>query len=150
MFKFFIFYISLNFCILSPAITIADPIESFCFSEAATKYNINKELLIAISRTESSINNTAINQNKTSIDVCHMQINSFWKRELRENWQYLTESPCYCTMVGAWILKQCIMKHGYTWDSVGCYHVGYLTTMKRERADRYISKVKKNLRFSNE
>jgi hypothetical protein len=34
----------------------------------------------------------------------------------------LMEDPCYNVMTGARILKQCIDRHGYNWQAVGCYN----------------------------
>ena len=65
-----------------------------------------------------------------------MQINSSWARVLgKELWSSLGD-PCTNVKVGAWILSDCIRKHGYTWEAVGAYN----TSQKHKRA-RYARKV---------
>jgi len=60
-----------------------------------------------------------------------MQINSRWAKVLgKERWQKLGE-PCTNVRTGAWILSQCVRRHGYNWKAVGCYHSN--TPGKRER-----------------
>lgn len=97
--------------------------DPFCFEEAGTKYNINPNLLWAISKVESNHNNEAINWNKNgSYDYCHMQINSGWYKTIgHEKWMSIAD-PCACTMVGAEILKKCIARYDYTWEAIGCYN----------------------------
>jgi len=117
----------------------------FCFNEAGETYNISPALLKAISQVESNMQPHAINHNANgSVDYCHMQINSYWKRHLKNKWQYLSD-PCYCTMVGAWILKQCIIGYGYNLDALACYHSGRslsrLNHVKRARTVKYLEKV---------
>jgi len=127
-----------------------DPIESMCFDDAGDMYNIAPKLLMAIAKTESEfrLNATSpINSNGTQ-DHCHMQINTLWKKVLKEDWQYLSD-PCYCTKVGAWILSQCIDRYGYSWDAVACYNTGQSTKAKnrnrRKKAKQYVAKVKSAL-----
>ena len=38
--------------------------------------------------------------------------------------------------VGAWILAQCIARHGYTWKAVGCYN-----TAPKNKRNAYARKV---------
>lgn len=53
-----------------------------------------------------------------------MQINSWWFDTLgTERWQALAD-PCFNVRVGAWILRDCIDRHGYTWDGLACYRSG--------------------------
>lgn len=97
--------------------------DDYCFLKAEDTYHISASILWSLSRLESGHNVRAVNKNANgTLDYCHMQINSGWRRYIgKENWARL-EDPCYCTMVGAWILAQCIQKHGYTWEAIGCYH----------------------------
>ncbi len=117
------------------------------FEEAGSHYNISPILLAAISLTESNFKVDAINLNRNrSLDFCHMQINSAWQMRLQGNWQYL-DDPRYCTMVGAWILRQCMDRYGYTWDAIACYHTGYSpsdapTHTKKVNGLKYIHKVR--------
>ena len=96
---------------------------AFCFDEAGREYGINPDLLESIARLESNFNPEAINRNRSgSWDVGLMQINSTWIGAMGLDGQELTRNPCYNVMIGAKILKQCISKHGYTWEAVGCYN----------------------------
>ncbi len=117
----------------------------YCFDKAGRDYNISPALLSAISYVESSHNANAINHNTNgSVDYGHMQINSCWKKSLSSRWKYLSD-PCYCTLVGAWILRQCINRYGYRWNAVACYHMGRVPSehesRKRQEAVNYIQKV---------
>lgn len=115
-----------------------------CFAGAATRYSINKSLLVAIAKTESNLNPLAVGAaNKDgSYDVGLMQINSSWIPTLRKygisNNDLL--SGCTSIYVGAWIMANNISRHGATWRAVGAYNAS--TNSKREL---YVSKVKKNL-----
>jgi len=120
--------------------------ENLCFEEAGQMYNISPDLLTAIAVVESNVTVnkvSASNKNKT-IDFCHMQINSVWKGKLGARWQYL-QVPCYCTKIGAWVLRQCIDRYGYNWDAVACYNTGKSTKSKSEKrnklGEKYIRKV---------
>ena len=97
--------------------------QNYCFDEAGKEYRISPVLLWAISKQESAFNPRAINRNKNgTYDYCHMQINSSWASIVGESvWASLSD-PCQCTMVGAYILSQCIRRYGNTWQAVGCYH----------------------------
>ncbi len=97
----------------------------YCFTEAGQEYGISPRLLWAIAKTESSFCATALNRNTNgTYDYGVMQINSRWYGTLgRTSWERLGE-PCYNVRTGAWILAQCIGKHGYSWEAVGCYNAG--------------------------
>jgi len=96
---------------------------AFCFEDAGKTYGISPMLLESIAKTESSLNPKAINKNQNgSIDIGLMQINSFWLKTLKLDAEKLISNPCYNTMTGAKILKQCIERYGYTWAAVGCYN----------------------------
>jgi soluble lytic murein transglycosylase-like protein len=129
----------------------APGVHGYCFQEAGARYGISPLLLKAISDAESNGDIHAVNYNAASgtVDIGHMQINSFWKKHLGAHYETLFEA-CYCTMVGAWILKQCIDRYGYDWDAVACYHTGRGVADAKSRAKRkhgsaYIRKVKKRL-----
>ncbi len=117
-----------------------------CFQEAAQEFGLSPEILKAISKVESGHNPRAVNYNKNgSVDYGHMQINSIWRKKLKDKYKYLG-SPCYNTRVGAWILDQCIQKYGYNYKAVACYHTGPITTQKKVRNGIvYVKKVKKEL-----
>ena len=114
-----------------PAAARAD---SFCFDDAAAMYQVSPDLLRAISRNESDNDHTALNWNSNgSYDYGHMQINSGWYKTLGpELWNSLAD-PCQSTKIGAWVLAQCIQRHGYTWGAIGCYHAGSKSTRESER-----------------
>jgi soluble lytic murein transglycosylase-like protein len=97
--------------------------DKYCFGEAGKMYGIDPEILRSISFDESGHNNSAVNYNSDgSYDFCHMQINSSWAGKIGiDNWLSLGD-PCQCSMWAAYILANCIQKHGNSWKAVGCYH----------------------------
>ncbi len=117
---------------------------AFCFEEAGETYGISPLLLWGIAKTESSFNSQAINRNKNgSYDYGVMQINSSWYRTLGvETWNSLSD-PCTNVRVGAWVLAQCIQRHGYNWEAVGCYNSG-----NPERRKVYAKKVFHQLKLA--
>ena len=96
---------------------------SFCFEEAGEEYGISPQLLWAIAKNESNFNPHAVNRNNNgSFDFGLMQINSSWYDKLgHDRWMMLGDA-CYNVKTGAWILSQCMIRHGNTWDAVGCYN----------------------------
>lgn len=115
--------------------------DPYCFTQAEQRYAVSGQLLRAISKVESNHQPYAVNWNKNkSYDYCHMQINSSWVPTIGiDAWNQLSD-PCYCTMVGAWILSQCIKSLGYTWEAVGCYNA-----KTKSKAIIYSKKVEKAL-----
>ena len=98
-------------------------LHSFCFEEAGQRYNISPKLLRSIAQVESGLNPKAVNRNSNgSTDMGLMQINSSWLKTLNVTPDDLMNDPCLNTMTGAWVLRQCIDRHGYTWEAVGCYN----------------------------
>jgi hypothetical protein len=96
---------------------------AFCFEEAGREYGISPQLLKTIAMTESNFKTDALNKNNNgTLDIGLMQINSFWIKILGLNANELISNPCYNTMIGAKILRQCIDRYGYTWEAVGCYN----------------------------
>ncbi|MBU0991721.1 MAG: lytic transglycosylase domain-containing protein [Proteobacteria bacterium] len=138
--------LSLLIMVMAPAICL-----SYCFEEAGKKYGVSPVVLQAISKVESNYKVDAINKNKNeSRDFGHMQINDrTWKKYLGDGWEYLIYDPCYCTQVGAWILRQCMNRYGNTWDAIACYHCGKspeeLPLKTRMRAYEYIRKVQEQI-----
>ena len=119
--------------------------DTYCFEKAGVYYNVSPALLTAISYVESKRDPNAVHHNTNgSVDRGHMQINSCWKRSLSAGWNHLS-TPCYCTMVGAWILRQCVDRYGYDWDAVVCYHMGKASSelehRKKQQAANYVGKV---------
>ncbi|MBI5212513.1 MAG: lytic transglycosylase domain-containing protein [Nitrospirae bacterium] len=122
-------------------ILLADA-HAFCFEDAGKAYGINHALIESIARIESNLNPKAVNKNLNgSIDIGLMQINSFWVKTLGLNADELISNPCYNTMTGARILRQCIDRYGYTWEAVGCYNA----TSKHKRVN-YSWKIFNRLR----
>ncbi|TAL25327.1 MAG: murein transglycosylase [Nitrospirae bacterium] len=102
---------------------IPSPLNAFCFEEAGRAYDVNPKLLETIAMTESNLRPDAVNKNRDGTqDIGLMQINSSWIEKLELNAAYLIEDPCYNTFAGAKILRQCIDRHGYDWEAVGCYN----------------------------
>ncbi len=96
---------------------------AFCYEEAGLEYNINPVLLQVISKTESNLNQTAINTNPNGTqDIGLMQINSSWVKSLNLDADLLLSDPCYNLKTGAEILSKCIEQYGYRWEAIGCYN----------------------------
>lgn len=128
-------------CLLTAATAFSEE-KGFCFEDAGKTYGINPVLLKSIARIESNLNPKAMNKNQNgSVDIGLMQINSFWTKTLGLDKNKLISNPCYNTMTGAKILKQCIDRYGYTWEAVGCYNA--TSTPKRVR---YSWKIFNNLK----
>lgn len=100
------------------------PAAAFCFEEAGARYGVPPGLLWAIASVESNFDPQAVNTNGNgTYDTGVMQINSSWERELGPAlWHRLQEDPCTNVQVGAWVLADCLQRHGYTWEGVGCYN----------------------------
>lgn len=114
-----------------------------CWQEAAVRYRVSSDLLLAIARTESAMNPRAVGRNRNgSRDVGLMQINSAWLPTLARHG--ITESdlfdPCTSIHVGAWILAGNISRLGYTWEAVGAYNA-----VSPTRRHTYIEKVRRHL-----
>ncbi len=140
----------LIFCLLSLCFVCESNADPYAFDFAGLEYDISPDLLRAISKVESNHKTDAVNRNANgSYDVCHMQINSFWKEKLGYRWQLL-DDPAVCTLVGAWILRSCIDRYGYDWNAIACYNTGYSidgapSKQKRAAGIKYVSKVRKAL-----
>lgn len=129
--------------IILPLMFIPSLVLGFCFEEAGRLYGISPLLLKAIAEVESNLNPVAVNWNSDgSYDFGLMQINSYWAGILGiKNWLLLGD-PCNNVKVGAWILRQCIDRYGYSWEAVGCYNARSFT--KRVKyANRVYQKILK-------
>ena len=117
-----------------------------CWDAAASRYHVDRHLLHAIARTESSLNAHAVNVNRNGTrDIGLMQINSAWlptlaTHGLRERDLY---DPCTNLHVGAWILATQIQRLGPTWNAVGAYH-----SPTRARRLTYVTRVQNHYRAS--
>lgn len=129
---------------ISVALATPHTTNAFCFNEAAERYGVAPELLIAISSEESGMrSDTPPNWNTDgSYDIGLMRINSnwyFWSKTVRDLWPNL-EDPCTNVMVGAWILAGCVKKYGYNWKAVGCYH-----SQTPNKRDSYAKRIAKRV-----
>lgn len=114
-----------------------------CFDSASTRFGVDKQMLVAIAKTESSLNPNAVGPKNVngSTDIGMMQVNSWWLPTLAKHG--ITErdlmGACTNIYVGAWILAQNINRHGATWKAVGAYNA--VTPSKQLN---YAQKVQKN------
>jgi len=111
---------------------------AFCFDEAAERYDLPPALLRTIAETESGLDPEAAGWNDDgSVDVGLMQINSWWESRLGpRGWVGVCTDPCYNVMVGAWILRDCLDRHGYSFEGIGCYNA-----RSPEKRERYTRKI---------
>jgi soluble lytic murein transglycosylase-like protein len=136
--------IAIGFCFGTPVAALASTLPfDKCFTSASMHFGVEKRLLVAIAKTESSLNPNAIspkNKNGT-YDMGMMQINSWWLGKLSEYGIAVSDLMGACTNihVGAWILAQNIGTHGATWKAVGAYNAS--TTSKQVT---YVSRVQRN------
>lgn len=110
---------------------------AYCWEDAASRFNIEPELLQAIAVVESGHRAPAMNHanRNGSRDIGLMQINSIHLPRLLK--QGITEDrllnePCLSVEVGASILAEFIKRFGYNWTAVGSYNVGMGSGPERE------------------
>jgi soluble lytic murein transglycosylase-like protein len=131
--------------LIAPIITliITSPFlcHAFCFNEAGKEFGVSPALLWAIAKVESGFDPTAMHENTNgSFDYGVMQINSGWYNTLGyDRWKKLNDA-CFNVRCGAWILGQCVKKHGYSWEAVGCYNA--VSPIKRAQ---YANKIYREL-----
>lgn len=158
-----LFLLLINYCVFSPAFAHA---LSTHFDFASNKYQVPKELLMAIAKTESNFNLWAINvrgksyfpkskaealriakdafQKRKSFDVGLMQINVWWLKKYNISLETALE-PQNNIILGAFILKYEISRHGLNWKAVASYHTP--VSKNPQRGKRYASMVIRNLRL---
>jgi len=99
--------------------------EDNLFEEAGAYHEIDPRLLWSVAKIESDHNPLAVNKNSNgTIDIGIMQINSVHLAELAQ-FGVTKESlfdPKVNIYIGAWILKKCVNKHGYTKNAITCYN----------------------------
>lgn len=96
------------------------------FEEVGKHYDIDPILLYSIAKTESNFDPNAVNcsNNNGSCDFGIMQINSIHLPFLAK--QGITQKdlfePKINVLVGAWVLKKCMNKHGFSYKALNCYN----------------------------
>jgi soluble lytic murein transglycosylase-like protein len=111
--------------------------QAYCWNEAASRYDLEPELLQAIAAVESGYRAGAMNyanRNGTH-DIGLMQINSIHLPRLLKlgiTEERLLNEPCLSVEVGASILAEFIQRFGYNWTAVGSYNVGAGTGPKHD------------------
>lgn len=151
--------------VLTPIqIAKADVVKVEDFYHAGKHYKVAPELLIAIARTETNLHAWAVNvqgksyfpkrkeealqiarkayKEKRSFDIGVMQINVWWLRKYNISLETAIE-PKNNIIIGAFILKNEIIKHGLNWKAIASYHTPVYRNPNR--AKYYASKVIKNL-----
>ncbi|WP_411378832.1 transglycosylase SLT domain-containing protein [Pseudomonas sp. MPB26] len=119
------------------ALMVSHQALAYCWESAASRFNIEPELLQAIAAVESGYRAQAINhanRNGTR-DIGLMQINSIHLPRLLKQGiteERLINEPCLSIEVGASILAEFIQRFGYNWTAVGSYNVGTGSEPERE------------------
>ena len=114
-----------------------------CFTLASKQYNVPAKLLRAIAKTETKLDQYAINVNKNhTYYIGIMQINSTWLKKLGRVGitQVDLINGCKNIQIGAWILASNIKQYGFNNRAIGAYNSP--TAMYQER---YARRVLSNL-----
>ncbi len=115
---------------------------SACWQLAASRYDIPVVVLKGVAHVESRHNPKAVRQNTNgSTDYGLMQVNTRWLPYIKRFGitEKNIQQPCVNIMVGAWILKQEIIRFGFSWQAIGAYHAGaYTAKTKAVKIARYI------------
>lgn len=118
-------------CALSPLMAHA------CWDEAGQRFGVPPALLVAIGRTESSLNPVAVNRSHLAqthtVDIGLMQVNSD-PRTLRRLGVAREElfQPCPNIRAGARILAEKFRRYGPTWEAVGAYNAACVRLSARQ------------------
>ncbi|WP_305045992.1 lytic transglycosylase domain-containing protein [Geoalkalibacter sp.] len=114
--------------------------QAFCFEEAGAEYDVPPGLLWAIAKVESGFDPLALQKNANgSTDFGVMQINSSWIGRWPDVNLETLRDPCGNVRIGARVLADCLQRHGYTWEGIGCYNA--LSTDKRAAYARRVIAV---------
>lgn len=165
----------INFALsLLPLIAAAEdsPISSpaACFQNAADRYTIPVELLVAVAEAESGLAPFAMNRAGSAIlprsreeaeatlrrigaerptfDVGIMQVNRWWFEKYGEPYEKGLDL-CFNVDFGARILAMAISDHGFTWKAVGAYHspTGWRQSAYAQRIFGRLEKILEKRRF---
>ncbi len=133
-------------------------------SMSAKRWGIQEELILAVAKTESSINPLAINirgkayypqdrnealalikkasQEGKSFDTGMMQLNVHTLKSIGVLPEIALD-PYINILIGSWLLANDLRRFGHTWQAIGNYH----TPVRKnpERAKAYAQKVISNL-----
>jgi hypothetical protein len=127
---------------------------------ASLSYDIPEEIIHLIGQTESSKRLWVVNfggesedySDKESMikgiksrsvrnyDVGFMQINSFWIRKYGFDLEDITD-PYYNIMMGAWILRDCINRHGNNMSALVAYHTN---PANKKLGEKYVRQLMRN------
>ena len=111
--------------------------DRYCFKRYGKLYNIDPDLLRAISIVESQGKNVKRGNHNGTADYGHMQINTINVNRFNLDTTRLVNDPCYCTEQAARILNELFLKYGRRWETIGMYH-----SFTKARRRRYYKKVR--------
>lgn len=145
------------------------PSPSACFQQAADRYTIPVELLIAVAEAESGLAPYAMNRagaailprsreeaeavlkrigsERPTFDVGIMQVNRWWFEKYGEPYEKGLDI-CFNVDFGARILAMAIKDHGFTWKAVGAYHspTGWRQSAYAKRIYTRLARILENRR----
>lgn len=143
---------------------------SACFQQAADRYAIPVELLVAVAEAESGLAPYAMNRagaallprnheeatfmlgriaaERPTFDIGIMQINRWWFEKYGEPYEKGLD-VCFNVDFGARILAMAIKDHGFTWKAVGAYHspTGWRQESYARRIYSRLSRILENRRI---
>lgn len=134
-------------CLLLVAWMGSNQALAYCWDEAASRHDLEPELLQAIAAVESGYRAQAMNHTNRNgtRDIGLMQINSIHLPRLLKQGiteERLLSEPCLSVEVGASILAEFVRRFGYNWTAVGSYNVGAGPGPQREALRmRYAEKI---------
>lgn len=96
------------------------------FLTASETFNVHPALLYSIAKVESNFNYMATNKNKNgTTDIGIMQINTVHLPVLRSKFGVSRDDlfdPNVNIHVGAWVLSNCLKRHGLNHKAINCYN----------------------------
>lgn len=143
---------------------------SACFQQAADRYSIPVELLIAVAEAESGLapfamnhaGNAILHRNReeaaatlkrigsehSTFDIGIMQVNRWWFEKYGEPYEKGLDI-CFNVDFGARILAMAIKDHGFTWKAVGAYHspTGWRQNAYAQRIYTRLARILENRRI---